>query len=158
MAKNNAAPSGVIDPPHRSTCSYNLNMFRIKICGVTNPDDARLAAKVGADAIGLNFFAGSKRYLTPDTAITVAQAIPSGVLKVGVFVNAEPQLVCERFDRLRLDLIQLAGDETPEFVANLGDRPTMKVFRPRLDRTNGLAPVAEFLDRCDTLVAHPSLR
>ncbi len=132
-------------------------MFRIKICGVTSPNDAQLAAAAGADAIGLNFFAGSKRYLTPEKAGTVAVAIPSGVLKVGVFVNAEVEFVCRESDRLRLDLIQLAGDEPPEFVANLGDRPTMKVFRPRIDREDVLAQVAEFLDRCDTLGCMPKL-
>ena len=90
----------------------------------------RSAAEAGADAIGLNFYPGSKRYLRPEVAEEVAAAIPAGVLKVGVFVNAKPKFLCREVDRLGLDLIQLSGDETPEYVAGLRGAPVMKTFRP----------------------------
>ena len=61
---------------------------RVKICGVTLPGDAELAAALGADMIGLNFYDGSRRYLDPAKAHEVVEAIPAGVWKVGVFVNA----------------------------------------------------------------------
>ena len=61
--------------------------MRVKICGVTTPDDARLVAAAGADAIGLNFVSGSPRALDPDQARAVAAAVPAGVLKVGVFAG-----------------------------------------------------------------------
>ena len=113
-----------------AACSYNWDMFRIKICGVTTAADARAAAAAGADAIGLNFYPGSTRYLPPEAAKEVAAAIPPGVLKVGVFVNADPEFICREFDRLRLDLIQLSGDESPEYLQRVGRRPAIKVIRP----------------------------
>lgn len=132
-------------------------MFRIKICGVTNPDDARLAAEAGADAIGLNFFAGSKRYIRPEIADSVAAAIPQGVLKVGVFVNADAEFVCRESDRLRLDLIQLAGDETPEYVAKLAGRRTMKVFRPKLSGNDGFSVILQFMAQSAISGSMPAL-
>ena len=62
-------------------------MFRIKICGITNVDDAQAAADAGADAIGLNFFRKSRRFVEPEVARQIAAALPTSVTKVGVFVN-----------------------------------------------------------------------
>src|SRR5207249_281818 len=104
-------------------------MFRIKICGVTHRLDVRVAIALGADAIGLNLFEDSPRYVPPRFVDAVAGAVPAGVVKVGVFVNAPAADVCRTFDRLRLDLVQLSGDETPEYVAELAGLPTMKAFR-----------------------------
>jgi phosphoribosylanthranilate isomerase len=126
-------------------------MFRIKICGVTSAIDARAAAAAGADAIGLNFYAGSRRYLPPEAAGDVAAAIPQCILKVGVFVNAPAEFVCSESDRLRLDLIQLAGVEMPEYLRDLGGRPTMKAFRPRLDVPGDFLAVVGFLKKAEML-------
>ncbi len=121
-------------------------MFRIKICGVTTAADAELAVAAGADAIGLNFFAGSPRYLPPDRAVVVGRAIPRGqASRVGVFVNAATGDVCAAFDALSLDLIQLAGDETPEYLATLGGRPVMKAMRVRAT-PGALAHVLRFIE------------
>jgi phosphoribosylanthranilate isomerase len=65
-------------------------MVRVKVCGITTPDDARTAAGSGADAIGL-VFAESPRKLSAEEAREIASALPGGVLKVGVFVNEEPE-------------------------------------------------------------------
>ena len=89
-------------------------MFQIKICGITHRPDAFVAAALGADAVGLNFYEKSPRFLPPSLAGNVAAAIPSGVAKVGVFVNSAPDEVCRLADRLSLDFIQLSGDEPPE--------------------------------------------
>lgn len=133
-------------------------MFRIKICGVTTATDAGSAAAAGADAIGLNFFAGSRRYLPPDAAEEVAAAIPSGVLKVGVFVNASAELVRQTADRLRLDLVQLAGDETPDLMRELDGWPLMKVLRPRLEEPNDFdRSVLGFLRETDRLGCTPKM-
>lgn len=78
----------------------------IKICGVTNLDDARAACDAGATAIGLNFFPRSPRYIDPETAAPIAAAIPRGVLKVGVFVNEAP---ADLAAQLGLDIIQVHG-------------------------------------------------
>jgi phosphoribosylanthranilate isomerase len=119
-------------------------MFRVKICGITHRPDAFVAAALGADAIGLNFFEGSPRYLPPSLAGNVAAAIPNGVAKVGVFVNATADEVIRIAERLRLDFIQLAGDESSDFVAALDGRPVIKTFRFGAD---GLEPLQRFLDQ-----------
>jgi len=129
-------------------------MFRIKICGITSADDARAAAEAGADAIGLNFYPGSKRYVTPADAVMVFRALPTGVVKVGVFVNADVEHVCHTYDRLGLDLVQLHGDEPPEFVKQLGDRPVMRAFRLGEE---GLEPVGNYLSDCKRLDCMPRL-
>jgi phosphoribosylanthranilate isomerase len=83
----------------------------VKICGVTTPEDAALAAAAGADAIGVNFWPGSKRFVAADAARAVLEAVPAGVLKVGVFVDAPADEVARRLDELGLDRVQLHGDE-----------------------------------------------
>jgi phosphoribosylanthranilate isomerase len=84
----------------------------IKICGITNAEDAQAAADGGATAIGFNFWPRSPRYIDPGSAAAIAT--PPGVLRVGVFVN-EPADSVERIARLvRLDVVQLHGDEKPE--------------------------------------------
>ena len=105
-------------------------MFIVKICGITRPEDARAAAEAGADAIGLNFYSRSPRAIDHDCARAIIAALPAGVIKVGLFVNAPPAEICRTCDALDLDLIQLHGDEPPELLAALGGRPAMKAFAP----------------------------
>ena len=90
---------------------------RVKICGVTLPADAELAAALGADMIGLNFYAGSRRYLDPAKAHEVVEAIPNGVWKVGVFVNASRAEIEDLRSGLGLDAVQFHGDEGPEALS-----------------------------------------
>jgi phosphoribosylanthranilate isomerase len=118
-------------------------MFRIKICGVTHRPDAFVAAALGADAIGLNFFEGSPRYLSPSMAGNVAAAIPSNVAKVGVFVNPTADEVNRLVDRLRLDFVQLAGDEPPEMITKLTGSPIIKTLR---FGASGIEPLVEYLE------------
>jgi len=129
-------------------------MFRIKICGITTVDDGLAAALAGADALGLNFYAKSPRHVEPDEARRIVEALPPGVVKVGLFVNASEPEVCRTFDELGLDLVQLHGDEPPEFLARLGGRPVMRAFRVG---DEGLGPVAEYLDQCRRLDSLPRL-
>jgi phosphoribosylanthranilate isomerase len=118
-------------------------MFRIKICGITSVEDAAAAARAGADALGLNFYARSPRFLRPELARAVAEAVPPGVLKVGLFVNAPAEEVCRAFDELRFDLIQLHGDEPPAFLASLAPRPVMRAFRLGANRGAGCQPAGQ---------------
>ena len=104
-------------------------MFCVKICGITNVEDARAVVTAGADAVGLNFYPKSPRYVTPEQASPIIDALPAEVVKVALFVNAGSDDVCRTFDDLKLDLIQLHGDEPPEFIARLGGRPVMRAFR-----------------------------
>ncbi|MGA2031635.1 MAG: phosphoribosylanthranilate isomerase, partial [Thermoguttaceae bacterium] len=104
-------------------------MLRVKICGITGVDDARMVVRAGADAVGLNFFANSPRHIPPERAEEIIAVLPPGVLKVGLFVDTPAAEVCQYFDRLGLDLIQLHGDQPPAFLAQLGGRPVMRAFR-----------------------------
>jgi phosphoribosylanthranilate isomerase len=84
-------------------------LFTVKICGLTTPGDAALAAAAGADAIGLNFVAGSPRVLGIDQAEAVAAAVPPGVLKVGVFAGASAAEIRRIAEAVGLDAVQLHG-------------------------------------------------
>jgi len=130
-------------------------MFTIKICGITRPEDARASAEAGADAIGLNFYPQSRRAIDHPRARTIIAALPAGVAKVGLFVNAQPAEICRTCDALHLDLIQLHGDEPPGLLAALGGRPVMKAFRAA--GADGLRAVLEYLETCRTLGCLPRL-
>lgn len=93
-------------------------MVRVKVCGITTPEDARLAASAGADAIGL-IFAESPRRIGVKQARRIADVLPEGVSKVGVFVNSEPQEILEVAEAVGLDYAQLHGDEAPDVVEAL---------------------------------------
>lgn len=123
-------------------------MFQIKICGITSVEDALVVARAGADAIGLNFYARSPRCVTATAAGEIVRALPAGISKVGLFVDTPARDICRLFDYLQLDLIQLHGDQQPEFLPPLGSRPVMRAFRVGPD---GLRSVAAYLDRCREL-------
>lgn len=107
-------------------------MVKAKVCGITNPEDARLAVGSGADAIGL-VFAESPRKVSVEEAREIVAALPKGILKVGVFVNEEPEEVLSVAREVGLDYVQLHGDETPETVTFLreGGVKVMKALRVR---------------------------
>jgi len=123
-------------------------MFTVKICGVTRSDDARAIADAGADAIGLNFYPQSPRLIDLERARAIVAVLPAGMIKVGLFVNAPLAEICRTYDVLGLDLIQLHGDEPPEMLAALGNRPVMKAFRAA--GTEGLDTVVSYLETCRT--------
>lgn len=83
----------------------------LKICGITNAEDAAAAVEAGATAIGFNFWPSSPRYIAPEQAAEIDPG--AGVLRVGVFVNESPARVEEIARLARLDVAQLHGDETP---------------------------------------------
>ena len=107
-------------------------MVKVKVCGITNLGDARVAAKAGADAIGL-VFAESPRRASVERAKEIAAALPQDVLKVGVFVDAGPEEVLRIAREVGLDYAQLHGDEPPEAVAEIrgGGVGVMKALRVR---------------------------
>lgn len=83
--------------------------MRIKVCGVTRPQDARLAAKLGAWAVGLIFVPNTPRYLTPPQARRVRSAIPPGVLAIGVFKHVAAEELARVVKALKLDAVQIYG-------------------------------------------------
>ena len=93
-------------------------MTLVKICGITNTKDARVAAEAGADAVGL-IFAESPRRVGVEEARAVSIALPDNIIRVGVFVDKEPEEVLRISREAGLDLVQLHGDEPPEAVTAL---------------------------------------
>jgi tryptophan synthase beta subunit len=94
----------------------------VKICGVTRADDARLAAELGASAVGFVFWPGSPRYVAPDVARAIVRQLPPFVAAVGVFVDQPLEHVRAVADEVGLTAVQLHGVESPEYAAALGRR------------------------------------
>jgi len=105
-------------------------MVRIKICGITKWEDAKLAADLGADAIGLNFYEQSPRCITPFAATEILRRLPPFVAAVGVFVNWEEAAVVALAKALRLGMAQLHGDEPVRVVERVAEHmPVIKALR-----------------------------
>lgn len=105
-----------------------MTKIQTKICGITRPQDAQLAAQLGADAIGLVFFAGSKRSVTIAQAQAIARALPPFVSIVALFVNETAERIRETLARVPIDVLQFHGDETPAFCQQF-HRPYLKAVR-----------------------------
>jgi phosphoribosylanthranilate isomerase len=124
-------------------------MTRVKICGITNLEDALFAAEAGADALGFVFYARSPRCIALDRAREIVLRLPPFVATVGVFVNKELNRVKEIMAHCHLDYAQLHGDETPEQVAALAPR-AIKAVRVRsamdVERLSTYQAVAYLLD------------
>lgn len=103
-------------------------MFRIKICGLAGPEDARRVAAAGADAIGLNFYPKSLRQVNIEQARAIAAAA-SGLLKVGLFVNERPEVIRDVAAAVGLDCLQLHGDESVGGIDELKPWPVIKALR-----------------------------
>jgi len=102
-------------------------MVRVKICGITNLDDAQAAVEYGADALGF-VFAPSPRQVTAEAVREMVEKLPPFICKVGVFVNSTKSLLTKTMSLCNLDLAQLHGDEGPEYCAALFPK-VVKVFK-----------------------------
>jgi phosphoribosylanthranilate isomerase len=103
-------------------------MVRVKICGITNLDDAGLATALGAHALGFIFYTKSPRAVTPEQAEHIIRQLPPFVATVGVFVDEDAVTVRDIASRVGLDWIQLHGSESPDYCRSLGQR-VIKGFR-----------------------------
>lgn len=104
-------------------------MVKVKICGITNLEDALSAINAGCQALGFVFYRKSPRYIDPGKAKDIIRRLPRGIVKVGVFVNAQPKTI-RRIARLcGLDMVQLHGEESPEFCRKLKGLKIVKAFR-----------------------------
>jgi phosphoribosylanthranilate isomerase len=103
---------------------------KVKICGITNLEDALVAIEAGADALGFIFHEDSPRYLTIERAAEIIHQLPSPVLKVGVFVNAPADFVSRAARECGLSLLQFHGTESPAFCQRFG-MESMKAFQIR---------------------------
>ncbi len=105
-------------------------MVRVKICGITNSADAFAAIDAGANLLGFNFYEKSPRHITEAEAAKIRARLPKKIKAVGIFVNASPAEVTALRKSLKLDAVQLHGDETPDSVAQIARlMPVIKAFR-----------------------------
>ena len=95
-------------------------MPKIKICGFTRPQDAQAAAELGADAVGLVFYAKSKRCVDAAQAAEIVAALPPQVVKVALFVNESAEQIRRILGTVPIDIVQFHGDEAPEFCRQFG--------------------------------------
>jgi len=119
-------------------------MVKVKICGITNRDDAQAAVAAGADALGFVMYKKSPRWVEPDVVRAIIAELPPFVLPIGVFVNEEVETVRRRVDECGFALAQLHGDENASYCQQLG-RPVLKALRLK-DRSSFLR-LAEFQGR-----------
>lgn len=105
-------------------------MVHVKICGITSAADAQAAIEAGANLVGFNFYAKSPRHISEDKAAEIRSKLPKKVKAVGIFVNPLPADVITLRSSLKLDAVQLHGDEPPEIVAEIASIvPVIKAFR-----------------------------
>src|SRR5688572_10906288 len=105
-------------------------MTRVKICGITEFEDARDAVLLGADAIGLNFYERSPRCVQPSAASKIIEKLPPFVTVVGIFVNRpDPQALEDFAVSIGLHAVQLHGNETPDYCSMIQRVKVIKAFR-----------------------------
>ncbi len=115
--------------------------MKVKICGITRVEDALAAARLGADALGFNFWPRSKRYVPPATVRAIVRRLPAFVTAVGVFVDATREEVLRALDQSGVGVAQLHGDEPPALCASL-PVPVLKAIR--LDGPHALPQLASY--------------
>jgi phosphoribosylanthranilate isomerase len=116
-------------------------MVKVKICGITNLDDALMAVEAGADALGFVFFGASPRHIFCEQAASIIRHLPPFVQTVGLFVNESLTKVNETTDRCGLDIVQLHGEEPPGFCAAVRRR-VIKVLR--IKDASSLEPIDDY--------------
>lgn len=128
---------------------------KVKICGLTNYDDATAAMDMGADMLGFNFYPASPRYVTPEQATDIINMLPAYIDTAGVFVNASIEQIHETNVVCHLDWVQLHGDEDPDFCRSLLSHnfKTMKAIRVKdqtdIERADSFFTDAVLLDAFD---------
>ena len=95
------------------------NRLQIKICGITNLEDAKACVELGADMIGLNFYPQSPRYIEPEIARQIVETIPRNAYAVGIFVDVSAEKIRKTAKRAGIESVQLHGDFSPETCRKL---------------------------------------
>ncbi|MDD4939378.1 MAG: phosphoribosylanthranilate isomerase [Candidatus Omnitrophica bacterium] len=106
-------------------------MVKVKICGITNLEDAQASANAGCDALGFVFYKKSPRYILPEKAAGIIRKLPGTVMKIGVFVNAREKTIRRIIKRCGINILQFHGRESIEFCRRFKDYKIIKAFRMR---------------------------
>ena len=128
-------------------------MIKIKICGITNKEDAVLAASMGADFLGFNFYDGSPRKVSEKNCKEIITSLPPFVSCVGLFVNTDIKAAAKISKKCGFKLVQLHGDETPEYckeLKSLANLPLIKAFRVKDVSVLGI--IEQYKDACDYIL------
>jgi len=104
-------------------------MVKVKICGITNLEDALHAVKEGSDALGFMFYRRSPRYINPLRAKSIIECIPKDIIKIGVFVNSDRKRVLRIANLCHLDMLQFHGDESASYCNKFRGYKVIKAFR-----------------------------
>jgi phosphoribosylanthranilate isomerase len=104
-------------------------MTKVKICGITNYEDARCCVDAGADFLGFIFYKKSERWVSPVRAKKIIEKLGAPVFKVGVFVNEDPEVVRRIARQCSLDFLQFHGEESPAYVKSFKDHQLIKALR-----------------------------
>jgi phosphoribosylanthranilate isomerase len=105
-------------------------MVKVKICGITNIEDARMAVSLGADALGFNFYRKSPRYIEPAKAKAIIEALPPFISLVAIFVDEySPERVVRMTHAVGIGTVQLHGSESPAYAKHLSELRLIKAFR-----------------------------
>ncbi|MFH1191444.1 MAG: phosphoribosylanthranilate isomerase [Candidatus Omnitrophota bacterium] len=117
-------------------------MVRVKVCGITNLEDALASFFAGADALGFVFYKKSPRYILPHKAANISRILPKKIKRVGVFVNEKVPSVKKIAKLCGLDLLQFHGQESPEYCKKFKGYQVVKAFR--INKQEDLAGVSEY--------------
>lgn len=128
-------------------------MFRIKICGITNADDALFAADAGADALGFVFHGKSPRFVSPEDAGRITAKLPPFITTVGVFVDETMEAIISTAKTAHLACLQLHGQEPPEFCVEAGRATGLKVIKAfRVASAEDAQGVKEYKDSASAIL------
>lgn len=107
-----------------------MEQIKLKVCGITSPEDARAAVDCGAEFLGFNFYRKSPRYISPESAKAIIEQLPRQIISVGIFVNeAQPQDVIEILETSGAQMAQLHGDESVEYCSAVGAERVIRALR-----------------------------
>jgi len=125
--------------------------IRVKICGITRAEDARVAVDAGADALGFVFVSASPRCVAPETAASIAEGLPPFVARVALLVDADPAVARDLLERTGMDTVQFHGDEPPDLCRSFRDRfRVVKALRVRGPET--LEHIAAYRGSADAIL------
>jgi len=120
-------------------------LTKIKICGITNVEDAHAAVDLGADALGFIFVPDTPRYIELQDAAQIISKLPPFITKVGVFADVSPEAISQIVQTCGLNAIQLHGSETPEYCDNIGARVRVTIIKSfRVKDRHSLSPIPEY--------------
>ncbi len=130
-----------------------MGAVQVKICGITNASDARWAENLGVDYIGLNFSPASPRKISADMGAEITEHCPPFVKKVGVFVNPTVAELEKILKKVKLDVIQLHGDETPELASEIKSKFGKTVWKAvRVEDESSLQKISDYAGFVDVVL------